>query len=232
MKRFDVRNNIQEMIQYEDKDVLVFCKPAGLPVQSARMGQMDLESLLKNYLAEVVPGQMPYVGIVHRLDQPVEGLLVFGKNKKSTVSLNQQLGKGEVEKKYLAVVHGNPEPKEGKLVDYLKRDGKTNTSSVVSEHIRDAKRSVLNYRTLEILEDMALVEINLETGRHHQIRVQMAHGNTPLVGDHKYGRADGVKNVALCAYKLSYCHPDSGKKMKFEILPKGEIFRKFSSCQE
>ncbi len=232
MKGLDFRNDLQGMIQYEDRELLVCYKPAGLPVQSARMGQMDMESLLKNHIAAAMPGKMPYVGIVHRLDQPVEGLLVFGKNKKSTASLNQQLGKGTLSKKYLAVVWGCSKQTEGKLVDYLKKDGRSNTSSVVSEHTQGAKRSALNYRILETSEDLSLAEIDLETGRHHQIRVQMSHANIPLAGDHKYGRKDGVKHVALCAYKLSFCHPVSGKKLKFEILPKGAIFQKFSFCQE
>ena len=218
--------DIKPYIQYEDKDILVCYKPAGLAVQSARMGQMDLESLLKNYEASKNPGQLPFVGVVHRLDQPVEGLLVFGKNKKSTAKLNQSLVQEGLGKKYLAVVHGIVREK-GYLEDYLKKDTRQNTSFVVEAGTPQSKKAVLYYIPLRAGNLMTLVEIEIGTGRHHQIRVQMSHAGMPLAGDHKYGKMDAVDNVALCAHKIAFRHPVTGKNMKFEIRPQGIVFQPF-----
>lgn len=218
--------NIQPYIQYEDRDILVCYKPAGLAVQSARMGQMDLESLLKNYEASQNPGKLPFVGVVHRLDQPVEGLLVFGKNRKSTAKLNQSLAQDGLGKKYLAVVHGAVKEK-GRLEDYLKKDARQNASFVVEKGTPQSKKAVLSYEPLKTKDSMTLVEIEIGTGRHHQIRVQMSHAGMPLAGDHKYGKADAVDYVALCAHKISFCHPVTGKHTKFEIRPRGTAFQPF-----
>ena len=218
--------NIQPYIRYEDKDILVCYKPAGLAVQSARMGQMDLESLLKNYEVSKNPGQMPFVGVVHRLDQPVEGLLVFGKNRKAAAKLNQSLAQEGLGKKYLAVVHGTVNEK-GRLEDYLKKDARQNASFVVEEGTPQSKKAVLRYAPLKIKDSMTLVEIEIDTGRHHQIRVQMSHAGMPLAGDHKYGKEDDVDTVALCAHKIAFPHPVTGKKMKFEIRPQGVVFQSF-----
>ena len=223
--------NIQPYIQYEDRDILVCYKPAGLAVQSARMGQMDLESLLKNYEVSKNPGQVPFLGVVHRLDQPVEGLLVFGKNRKATAKLNQSLVQEGLGKKYLAVVHGIVREK-GRLEDYLKKDARQNASFVVEAGTPQSKKAVLEYCPLKRKDSMTLVEIEIETGRHHQIRVQMSHANMPLAGDHKYGKADAVDNVALCAHKIAFRHPVTQKKMKFEIRPRGTAFQAFFAGEE
>lgn len=223
--------DIKPYIQYEDKDIFVCYKPAGLAVQSARMGQMDLESLLKNYEASKNPGQMPFVGVVHRLDQPVEGLLVFGKNKKATAKLNQNLAKEGLGKKYLAVVHGIVTGK-GRLEDYLKKDARQNASFVVEKGTTQSKKAVLSYEALRTKDLMTLVEIEIDTGRHHQIRVQMSHAGMPLAGDRKYGKEDGVEHVALCAHKIAFPHPVTGKKMEFEIRPKGTVFQPFFAEEE
>lgn len=218
--------DVKPYIQYEDKDILVCYKPAGLAVQSARMGQMDLESLLKNYEASQNPGQVPFVGVVHRLDQPVEGLLAFGKNRKATAKLNQSLVQEGLGKKYLVVVHGIVQ-ENGHLEDYLKKDARQNASFVVEAGTPQSKKAVLDYCPLKIKDSMTLVEIEIDTGRHHQIRVQMSHAGMPLAGDKKYGREDGVDCVALCAHKIVFPHPITGKKMKFEIRPRGTAFQPF-----
>lgn len=223
--------NIRPYISYEDKDILVCYKPAGVAVQSARAGQMDLESLLKNYEASKNPEQMPFIGVVHRLDQPVEGLLVFGKNKKATAKLNQSLVQDGLGKKYLAVVHGEVKEK-GYLEDYLKKDARQNTSFVTEKGTPQSKKAVLRYFPLKSRDGKTLMEIEIGTGRHHQIRVQMSHAGMPLAGDRKYGREDGVDNVALCAHKIAVLHPTSGKKMKFEINPRGIVFQPFFPEEE
>ena len=132
-------NNIEDMILYEDRDIIVCHKVAGIAVQSARIGMPDMESTLKNYLASKKTGTMPYLGIVHRLDQPVEGVLVFAKNKRAAAGLTGQITSGSVTKEYLAVTDQKPENVQGHLEDYLKKDGKTNTSAVVTSKTDRAK---------------------------------------------------------------------------------------------
>ena len=239
---------IEDYILYEDKDILVCRKPAGIAVQNARIGTMDLESCLKNYLAEKEGKRPPYLAVVHRLDQPVEGVLVFGKNPKAAKELSAQITAGKMEKIYLAVTYGQPKTaavtqKNGVfkaseiLEDYLKKDGKTNTSSVVPASVPGAKKARLSYEMLEeITEPISekkkyLLRIHLETGRHHQIRVQMAHAGMPLAGDRKYGASSqafvGNGGLALCAASLTFCHPVTGKVMKYEPLPESPAFQGF-----
>ena len=187
---------IAEHILYEDDKLLVCIKPAGIAVQTKRMGEQDMESLLRNYLA--AKGETPFIGIIHRLDQPVEGVMVFGKTKEATAELNRQMQKNGFGKYYLTVVYGKEEPKEGQLIDFLKKDGRSNTSSVVKQGTADAKRAALTYRVLECstlddsddrdgrdgkaasgagtadgtsekteaAEEISLLEVKLETGRH------------------------------------------------------------------
>ena len=138
---------IAEHILYEDDKLLVCVKPAGIAVQTKRMGEQDMESLLRNYLA--AKGETPFIGIIHRLDQPVEGVMVFGKTKEATAELNRQMQKNGFGKYYLTVVYGKAEPKEGQLIDFLKKDGRSNTSSVVKQGTADAKRAALTYRVLQ-----------------------------------------------------------------------------------
>lgn len=235
---------MKKYIVYEDRDILIAYKPAGIATQTARLGQQDMVSELKNYLS----GQPqyrgkgePYLGLVHRLDQPVAGILVFGKTKEAAASLSRQIAEGKLHKYYYAVIYGRPEKEKGALCDYLYKDGKTNMSCIVAEDFPQAKKARLSYRcvntlmALEMQEEISLMEIELFTGRHHQIRVQMAYAGMPLLGDSKYGseedkefsRQIGVKNVALCAFRLQFIHPATGKNMKFERMPEEEIFLPF-----
>ena len=209
---------------YEDDELLVIKKDAGTPVQAGKMRIMDLEGIIKRELYMRDPkGGEPYLGIVHRLDQPVEGVMVFAKNPKAAAALSKQVTDGTMKKHYLALVCGKPSEKEGTLVDYLQKDGRTNTSKVVQKGAKDAKRSELKYRVLEEREETSLLEIELLTGRHHQIRVQMANAGWPLYGDTKYNLAfaetTGYVQTALCAYKLSFVHPKTRKRMEFTIEP-------------
>lgn len=228
-------NNTENMILYEDKEIIVCHKVAGIAVQSARIGMQDMESSLKNYLASKNPGKMPYLGIVHRLDQPVEGVLVFAKNKKSAAGLTGQITSGTVTKEYLAVTDQKPEKAQGHLEDYLKKDGKTNTSAVVTPKTDGAKKAVLDYEVLNEVSDertstgkRILIRIQLGTGRHHQIRVQMAHAGIPLLGDRKYNPEDSSGlPLGLCSCHLVFLHPITGKKMEFQVTPKGNCFAGF-----
>lgn len=239
-------------IIYEDKELLVIRKPAGLATQSAGVGQADVVSELKNYLARTngAKGQL-YLGIIHRLDQPVEGLLVFAKNKNAAAVLTKQLGgqenSGLLNKQYYAVFCGKPSEKEGVLVDYMYKgpDGKAvivNKKSVAenSEGQRGAK-AVLQYRILQTVtistgEELSLADIHIETGRFHQIRAQMANAGMALLGDVKYGDEVsencsarlGIRTVALCAYKIAFSHPASGKLLCFETKPETKAFSFFT----
>lgn len=222
-------------IIYEDKDILVCRKPAGLPTQTAKVAAPDLVSELKNYLAE--KGE-PYLAVVHRLDQPVEGLLVFAKNKKAAKKLNEQLRQNEFNKVYYAVAFNQPPVQEGMLEDYMIKDG--SRAKIVTADTPGAKKAVLHYKLIAIEKGRTLYEVRLETGRFHQIRAQMAHAGMPLLGDKKYADAairiysemHGIKNVALCAYKLKLVHPGSGEEMLFVSKPSGEAFRAFQKGRD
>lgn len=237
--------DIRDYILYEDKDILVCHKPAGLAVQNARVGSMDMESLLKNYIAQKVPGKMPYLGIIHRLDQPVEGVLVFALNPKAAADLSRQMTAGKIKKTYLAVTEGTVKVKSAKLVDWLKKDGRTNSSAVVEGGTSGAKKAILSYEVLETWKNKEdaqdcgernLIRIDLDTGRHHQIRVQMAHHGMPLWADGKYKKKEEMLEaeqgtaIGLCAWRLEFAHPKTGKKMKFEVQPEGACFQEFSEA--
>ncbi|RKJ47102.1 RluA family pseudouridine synthase [bacterium 1XD8-76] len=217
-------------IIYEDKDILVCRKPAGLPTQSAKVTVPDLVSELRNYLAEK---KESYLGVVHRLDQPVEGLLVFAKNKAAAKKLSEQLKTSSFDKVYYAVAFNQPPVQEGMLEDYMIKDG--SRAKIVPADTPGAKKAVLHYRLIAMKKGRALYEVRLETGRFHQIRAQMAHAGMPLLGDKKYAdaainiysEAHGIKNVALCAFKLKLIHPGTGEEMLFISKPAGEVFHDF-----
>ncbi len=232
-------------ILYEDNSILVIRKPSELAVQSARIGQADVVSELKSHLAKLPDtgrlgaGKEPYLGIVHRLDQPVEGVLVFAKEKKAAAALTRQLSAGILNKQYYAVLCGYPDASEGELVDYLRKEGNVAVAVTGREkNFPDAKIAKLHYRILEKMEQpmlLSLADIYIETGRFHQIRVQFAHAGWPLLGDTKYGNAtagvtvgnESYRGVALCAYFLGFCHPISGKKMSFRVKPQNPAFSLF-----
>ena len=220
-------------IIYEDRDIIVCQKQGGIAVQTPRIGQQDMVSILKNY--RVLKKEEPYIGIIHRLDQPVEGVLVFAKNKRAAAGLTGQITSGSVTKEYLAVTDQKPENVQGHLEDYLKKDGKTNTSAVVTSKTERAKKAVLDYEVLNEVSDertltgkRILVRIQLGTGRHHQIRVQMAHAGMALLGDRKYNPEDSSGlPLGLCSCHLVFRHPVTGKKLEFQVTPKGECFAGF-----
>lgn len=224
---------MRTVIQYEDKHIIVAYKPAGLATQTAKVGQADMVSELKNYL------KGGYVGVVHRLDQPVEGLLVFAKTKAAAAALSRQLEEGILNKHYYAVVCGKPECERGELVDYLRKtsDNRAEIVDVNQAGAADAKPARLQFEVLAQSEqaDISLLGIHIDTGRFHQIRAQLAHAGHPLLGDIKYGtevssqlgRKYGVRNVALCACELECIHPVTGERLHFTVEPRGEIFHFF-----
>lgn len=217
----------QPEIIYEDEAIIVCRKEAGVAVQTARAGQADVVSLLKNYRAK--KKEEPYIGLIHRLDQPVEGVMVFAKTPQATAKLSAQVSSRSMEKEYLAVTTGCAR-------SHKKENFGTGCCGMEKQILRrccqgtsQAKEAVLDYEVEQVLEDgqQALVHIWLHTGRHHQIRVQFAHAGYPLVGDTKYGKPEQGGRycpVALCSCRIGFLHPVTKKKMEFVIEPKGKAF--------
>lgn len=227
---------------YEDDDLVVCCKPAGIATQTKRLGQKDMESLLKNHVAaaggRTGRGGVPFIGVVHRLDQPVEGVMVFAKTPQAASKLSAQMQNHSIGKKYYALVRlpegctgfasATGRAEEGTLCDEILFDTRANFSRIVPPGTKGAKRAKLDYRLIAQRDSMALLDITLHTGRHHQIRVQLAQLGTPIVGDSKYGK-DTEKALALCSYHIAFFHPKSGQKMVYEICPRNEKIQELLS---
>ncbi len=226
----------QVKILYEDKEIFVVVKPPGMPSQQERSPAMDMVSYLKNLLVARDKVKNPYIAVVHRLDKPVGGVMVYGKTPAAAGDLSRQIAQKTAEKNYMAVVHGLMEAQEGTMEDLLIRDKKTNTSQVVSKKIKpvpgDAKKAVLSYQVIKTAqkdsESYSLVKVRLETGRHHQIRVQMSHAGHPLAGDRRYGMAgDGFFQIGLFSSALSFDHPADGRRVTFTAEPDAQPFLMF-----
>ena len=209
-------------ILYEDNHLLVVVKPANIPTCLDSSNDKDLLSLMKEYIKDKYqkPGNV-YLGLVHRLDRPTEGIIVFAKTSKAAERLNKQINNKEFTKTYYAIVEGIPKEKDT-LKDYLYKDEKTNTSYVANDN--KGKLALLEYTTIKSVNNLSLLKINLLTGRHHQIRVQFSSRNYPLYGDHRYNKSfinDTKTNLALVAKELSFYHPITKELLHFEIdLPK------------
>jgi len=221
-------------ILYEDSHIIVCVKPHGIATQSKKIGSPDMVNLIKKHIFMNNPDKgEPYLAVIHRLDQPVKGILVFAKTPFAAKELNKQLTSQGFGKYYLAQVQGELPATEGTLENYLVKDARTNLSRVCDKKTKDAKFARLHYRVLnwgqghfnlgrcQMNLSTSQIEIKLDTGRHHQIRVQFSHIGCPLVGDTKYNKSlAGQKDwqeIALCAYKLDFNHPKTGKPMHFEI---------------
>ena len=231
-------------IIYEDKDILVCFKPAGIATQTASLSSQDMVSLIKNYLAKQTKEKSPYVGVIHRLDQPVSGLLVFAKNKKSAAILSKEIQDGTANKDYVACCSGILENKKGKLVHYIMKDPVTKLVKTLDENVflglqekkREEscsyKKSILTYEVEKEEDNSSIIRVHLQTGRFHQIRAQFSNIGNSLLGDVKYGSSVSkelsmkkrINKIALCANHLVLKHPVTGKEMEFtldkKLLPK------------
>ncbi|HOO28151.1 MAG TPA: RluA family pseudouridine synthase [Lachnospiraceae bacterium] len=223
-------------ILFEDKYLLVCRKPAGMPTQTAGVCAKDMVSEVKNYLKTKEKGDL-YTGLVHRLDQPVEGVLVFAKNSFAAANLSRQLHEGNMKKYYDAAVCGIVcDQEEVKLTHYLVKDAKAKKALFADEKTPGAKRAELLYKVTVTDEEAgeSLLRIRLLTGRFHQIRAQLAKIGHPIVNDTKYGgrKEEGSGNsrsIALCACCLEFVHPKTNKGMRFEIEPCQEDLKRLNS---
>lgn len=213
-------------IIYEDNHLLVVEKPINVPVQADKSGDEDLLTMLKKYLKEKYnkPGDV-YLGLVHRLDRPVGGVMVFAKTSKAAKRLSKQIQKHEMKKIYMAVTQGKVSD-SGTFIDKLKKDEKTNITKVSA----DGKEAELSYNLVGFINNLSLVRISLKTGRSHQIRVQFASRKIPLYGDQKYNSNAVKDQIALFASKLEFKHPVTKEVMSFELpLPERYPFTLFKS---
>ena len=207
---------------YEDNHIIVVEKIPNIPSQEDKTGDISMFGLVKEYIKEKYkkPGNV-YLGLVHRLDRPVGGVMIFAKTSKAASRLSNQVREKVFKKEYLAVVEGKLEDNKKSLENYLYKDKKTNTSYVVDENKKQAKFAKLDYKVIEYnkKEDLSLLKINLHTGRHHQIRVQLSNIGHSIYGDQRYGKTGKNKQIALWAYKLTIIHPVKKEEMEFIDLP-------------
>lgn len=227
------------VILFEDNHIIVCVKPAGIASQSARSFQPDMTDLLRTHIAAgTCKGNIPYIGVVHRLDQPVGGVMVYAKDPAAAAALSRQTAARTMSKNYYAVLCGAMTPTEGTLTDYLLKDGRTNTSAVVLPPTApggDIKKASLSYRITDVRTidggTFSLADVALDTGRHHQIRVQFSHAGFPIFGDSKYNTSypgnNGCSALGLFAYSLSFKHPVTHRLMDFKFLPRYEPFTWF-----
>ncbi|MGB4168243.1 MAG: RluA family pseudouridine synthase [Tepidanaerobacteraceae bacterium] len=207
-------------VLYEDNHLLVVTKPPNLLSQGDKTGDPDLLSILKDDLKERhnKPGNV-YLGLVHRLDRPVGGVMVFAKTSKAAARLSDQVRRNLFKKTYIAVIRGLPPREKDTLIHYLLKNTKTNRVEAVKKGVKGAKEAILDYEVISYAHPYCLVKIDLHTGRPHQIRVQFSKIGCPIIGDQRYGYKDKYNHIALWAYKISFEHPTLRKKVEFSALP-------------
>lgn len=212
-------------VLYEDNQIIVVEKPVNIPSQGDKTGDLDMLTMVKDYIKEKYnkPGEA-YIGLIHRLDRPTGGVMVFARTSKAAARLSEQVREKALNKSYLAIVDGKMEKDKDTFKDYLYKNEKTNTSRIAKPNEKNAKEAILDYEVVLYNEEinMSVVKVNLHTGRHHQIRVQFASRGHSLNGDQKYGTRGRGKQLCLWAYKLSFTHPVSKEMMEFKSLPKIE----------
>lgn len=209
---------ISENIIYKNNQLIAFNKPSGLPVQADKSGDKSLVDIAEIYAKS-------QLHLIHRIDRPASGIVLLGKNKKSLASLNQQFQERKIKKTYLAVVKNHPPEKEGKLIHYLLKSQKKNRSFAHDEEKKNSKKAELHYKVIASIDNYHLLEINLHTGRHHQIRAQLATINCPIKGDDRYGfkRSNKDRSIHLHAWKLVFQHPVTNEVVNLEAPVPDEV---------
>ena len=218
-------------VVYEDNHIIVVNKSASEIVQGDKTGDTPLSETVKQYLKEkyAKPGNV-FLGVTHRLDRPVSGLVVFAKTSKALSRLNEMFRLNQVKKTYWAIVKERPEAEEGELVHYMVRNEKQNKSYAYANETKNSKKAVLNYKVIAHSENYYLLEVDLKTGRHHQIRCQLAKMGCPIKGDLKYGFARSNPDGSIClhARKISFVHPVSKELIEIKApLPSGNLWKAF-----
>jgi 23S rRNA pseudouridine1911/1915/1917 synthase len=219
-------------IIFEDNHLLVINKDAGVLVQGDKTGDTPLSDLAKAYVKEKYqkPGEV-FMGVIHRIDRPVSGLVLMARTSKALERMNEQFKNREIEKKYLAVVRNRPPANAGNLVHWLIKNPETNVTKAYEKEEPNSMRSELNYKLIGELDGFYLLDVNPITGRPHQIRVQLASMNCPIVGDNKYGYPRGNKDKSIClhAHQVKFMHPVKKEEMQlFAALPLDPFWQKFS----
>ena len=212
---------IEPKIIYEDNHIIVVIKPYNVAVQEDDSKDLDMLTIIKDYIKERdnKPGNV-FLGLVHRLDRPTGGVMVFAKTSKAASRLSKQIKDKTMRKKYFCVVNGKPQLASNRLVTYLKKDEKTNTVKIAPKLELGAKEAILDYEVVVSKDKYSLIDVNLITGRSHQIRVQMsAQLNATIFGDFKYGDKEHGGNLSLWSYELTFAHPISKEIMKFKVAP-------------
>lgn len=212
---------IEPKIIYEDNHIIVVIKPHNIAVQEDSSEDADMLTIIKDFIKtrDNKSGNV-FLGLVHRLDRPTGGVMVFAKTSKAASRLSSQLKDKKLKKKYFCIVNGRPQIASDRLVTYLKKDEKTNTVSIAPKLEEGAKEAILEYELIESKSNLSLISVNLITGRSHQIRVQMASQlNTPIFGDFKYGDKAHGGHLALWAYELTFTHPTTKQELRFNVLP-------------
>lgn len=209
-------------IFYEDNHIIVVQKIPNIPSQADKTGDIDMLTIIKKYIKNKYnkPGNV-YLGLVHRLDRPVGGVMVFAKTSKAASRLSEEVRVKEFKKEYLVVVNGKMEKEKGTLEDYLLKNQKNNISKVVKEGTKNSKYAKLDYEVLKYNNEinLSVLKVNLHTGRHHQIRVQLSSRGHSIYADNKYGTRGKGKQIALWAYSLTLIHPVNKQKMVFKSIP-------------
>ena len=221
------KNNLQ--VIYEDNHIIVVNKRAGDIVQGDKTGDKPLSEVVKDYikLKYNKPGNV-YLGVVHRLDRPTTGIVLFSKTSKALPRLNKLFAEKKANKTYWAIVKHVPEKLSDTLINWLKKNPKNNKSTAYSKEVNGSKRAILHYETLKVLDNYILLEVALETGRHHQIRCQLANIGSPIKGDLKYGfdRSNKDASISLHARRLQFIHPVSNETIDVTApLPKDPIWQ-------
>jgi 23S rRNA pseudouridine1911/1915/1917 synthase len=213
-------------IVYEDNHIIVVSKQSGEIVQGDKTGDTPLNDMVKQYIKEAYakPGEV-FLGVVHRLDRPVSGLVMFARTSKALARLNKMFADGEVHKTYWAITKNCPSQLEGHLEHWLVRNEKQNKSYAYDREVPHSKLAVLDYKVIGKSDNYFLLEVDLKTGRHHQIRCQLAKMGCPIKGDLKYGakRSNPNGDISLQAHSMELIHPVSKKHISLTLEPQGEF---------